>query len=866
MSKISLLIIFIVLIWNIKSSLLRKKLISMLLDEDQDKYNPEKFNSSNSLILFNLYDQFNKYFQVNSSDQNAKDCRDFIFNDLVLDYDYTNLFFYSGHKLTEVGYPEECINNNFTFLLSLFTFGINDNMTKEEDQISYFISKNKTNLGICIWNECNNFVKNNLMNNIDTKFELNMENIYNIKNMKIFLKDKNTNNDFSTGIKIFRIILYIYISLYIIFKLIIWIYIKYKEASQTEKRKRKDYLKMDENTIIKEEENEDEDSFNDIEDIKQEIKNRNNNNINKIEEEKKDKIEEEKEEEENEHYEEEDEEEEEEDEGRVSKDSLFKKNVEESKIRYIERNLKKLNNNYSINKTGYEDDNNNNKNLKKISLLNNNLEEKKNKLTNCVNLFNKFNSSFLSYVSIQTLTEYNNEIYSNKGLEMITGLRVIFIILITINIIFISFISSPSIKQINNSFLSSALFIIIKFSSFGIYFWIFLDGFVYIFKLMHFIKKDRSFLRFIKFGMNLVPKIFCFLIIFYVFYFLQKDFGKLIVNSSILFEQYIENEYNYKCLNNPLYLLFPFFNPITSDNYMTYNYYNNCFQFTYLIINEFYCIIITIILFFFLYKYKSKILEIIISIIILINILGINFLPYFFENIKEEKYYLLKYVLGETFSIRYPHSMFNIFFIGLFTGLIYYYHYYSLNDLNSFLSESDQYLPFSFLSKLMQYLLKCNKFIKIALIIFSIAIILLDSLLFFIIKNNGENNQILYEFSTSLKIFYLYETPLLILAVSLLLIFLLFAEDKFQIKSFLGSKIFYTVEKSSFAYICFIQMINLLFLSSTTYHGDTWSFISLLYITCFEFMVGLIVSLLSTLFFELPFKVLINNLRGKNKK
>jgi hypothetical protein len=70
-------------------------------------------------------------------------------------------------------------------------------MTKEEDQISYFISKNKTNLGICIWNECNNFVKNNLMNNIDTKFELNMENIYNIKNMKIFLKDKNTNNDFS---------------------------------------------------------------------------------------------------------------------------------------------------------------------------------------------------------------------------------------------------------------------------------------------------------------------------------------------------------------------------------------------------------------------------------------------------------------------------------------------------------------------------------------------------------------------------------------------------------------------------------------------------------------------------------------------
>jgi hypothetical protein len=244
-----------------------------------------------------------------------------------------------------------------------------------------------------------------------------------------------------------------------------------------------------------------------------------------------------------------------------------------------------------------------------------------------------------------------------------------------------------------------------------------------------------------------------------------------------------------------------------------------------------------------------------------VNIVGLNFLPYFFENVKDEKYYLLKYILGETFSIRYPHSMYNIFFIGLFCGLIYYYHYYSLNDLNSFLSE--EYLPFSFLSKIMQYLLKCNIVVKILLITISSGLILLDSLLYFIIKSNGEDKQFLFTFNTSLKILYLYEIPIIILLFSILLLFLLFAEDKFQIKSFLGSKIFYTTEKISFSYICLIEMINILFITSSNNHGDVWSFISFLYITCFEFTVCFFFSFLFTLFFELPIKILVNNVRGK---
>ena len=163
----------------------------------------------------------------------------------------------------------------------------------------------------------------------------------------------------------------------------------------------------------------------------------------------------------------------------------------------------------------------------------------------------------------------------------------------------------------------------------------------------------------------------------------------------------------------------------------------------------------------------------------------------------------------------------------------------------------------------MQYLLKCNLIIKIILIVISVGLILLDNLIYFILKANGENGQFLFKFNIFLKILYLYETPIIIFLFSILLIFLLFAEDKFQIKSFLGSKIFYTTEKISFSFICSIEMINLLYISSTNNSGDIWSFISFLYITCFEFMVCFVFSFLFTLFFELPIKVLINNIRKK---
>ena len=870
MVKLKIIILIISFLDIISQKEFNKKIRELLQFGINDDCNPKRFISINRLNLYLLYSESIKYFTPfnKTIDKDAFQCWDSIFNNMVDDYNYTNLYFYSGHKLTDIGDPVSCLNENYTYLLALLTYDVYENSSKIEDKISYFTSKNKSNLGICLWEDCNNYLSQNLINNIDEVFKNNIKKLYNIKDLKInwnHRKIKDEKNKISVCMKLFISLLIIYMIAFIVVKILV----KYSSIKKKifegkmRKREKKDYLKMEESNVIKEEENEDDINEEEEEEEKEELeekdkidKKKSKKKVSKSKSNSDGKNEEEEEnEDEEEEYDEDND-----DESKISNDSLFKKDIEQSKIRYIESNLNKM----AKNKTAQIDfdDPNDNSNNKKNSLINS--VKKKKKLPNFIITMYNFNQSFLKLIQVKTLTGFKNKIYSNKGLEMITGLRTFCLVLITLNICFRLFVESPAMRQLNFLFIESFLFGSIKFSSFGMYYWVYLDGLVYTFKLMHFVRNDKSFGNLVKFMINLLPKIFIFLFIFYGVYFLQSDIGKMEI-SSMVFEQYVENEYNYKCLSNPLYLLFPFFNPISyGKTKLVNNYFNNCYQFAYVVINELYCIILFITIFYFCYKYKSKIFDLIISIMVLINILIMNLLPYFIEKVKDEKYYLLKYVMGETFSLRYPHTMFNIFFLGIFSGLIYYYHYFSVKDLNSFLNED--YLPFQFLSNLMQFLFKFSWIVKLILVLISLGIIILDSLTYYIVQNNGSDKRILYNFSGFLKFCYLYETPIIIFCGSVLLIFLLFAEDKFQIKAFLGSRIFYIMEKVSFSYICLIQMVSLIFFSSSNYHGESWTFLFFYYITCFLFPAGLFCSFLFTLVFELPAKILANNLRGKDMK
>ena len=151
-----------------KKTLIKNKLISLLDSfSNNDEYTAKRFNNSNALVFYNLYDQFQKYFKIHSNDSDDSECWDSIFNNMVADYDYSIIYFYSGHKLTEIGDEELCIKEKNTYLLTLLTYDINETSIKIQDKMSLFSSKENYNLGICIWKDCNNFINKALINNID---------------------------------------------------------------------------------------------------------------------------------------------------------------------------------------------------------------------------------------------------------------------------------------------------------------------------------------------------------------------------------------------------------------------------------------------------------------------------------------------------------------------------------------------------------------------------------------------------------------------------------------------------------------------------------------------------------------------------
>jgi hypothetical protein len=255
------IIVGLLIITKILSSINYNNKFITFLDSTDSNENENRFHNRNLLYYIRFCEAFKDYFGDNN------DCITQIFIDKVIYYDYENLYYYSGHKLTEIGDEVSCLNSNSTYILALLTYEINDTSVKLEDKMSKFTSKEKSNLGVCVWSDCNDYLKNVLIDNGNAQFKQNLKKLYNIKDIKAIINYKQLNkekNILSIGIKICCAIFIIYIIAYIVLKIIMLIISHQKKSAEKEayelkmeKRKKVDYLKVEEADIIKEEENED---------------------------------------------------------------------------------------------------------------------------------------------------------------------------------------------------------------------------------------------------------------------------------------------------------------------------------------------------------------------------------------------------------------------------------------------------------------------------------------------------------------------------------------------------------------------------------------------------------------------------------
>ena len=416
-----------------------------------------------------------------------------------------------------------------------------------------------------------------------------------------------------------------------------------------------------------------------------------------------------------------------------------------------------------------------------------------------------------------------NSFYNEEDLYFIIFFRFLGLVfkIVYSNLNFIAY--NPS-KEINDTDLFKLnITIIFKFASFSDVIIIITEGIILSYKLLSFLRKytektkQPSFKLFLNFFLRIIPTIISIILIFICFYLFSNSL------ITVLHLNNRENEiYNtkiqhinanimkcYHCTKDLKYLI-PF--------YMQYTNYNaqdglneNCFQFMIILVNLFYCFFICILLTYIVFKMKSKIFDIIITIIFLINL----FLPNsIFCNsfLAEHNYFNIKLLFGETCSLTHTHLFIKYYFLGYLIGFALFYNNDITNE-NS-LQNSSIYKPFYYLKDLIGFLFKCDTWIHVLIIIITFGVPFLLCFSFNLYSKNNidyENLQLLNGFD---RFLYLNEKTVFAIFFGFFLLHLYIYKFESKIKEFGNDIVIISFYRVSYEFYALIDIIIITMYSS----------------------------------------------------
>ena len=514
--------------------------------------------------------------------------------------------------------------------------------------------------------------------------------------------------------------------------------------------------------------------------------------------------------------------------------------------------------------------------------------------------FDFFNDVFL-------LISKRNNYYNDKGLETILFMRSIVIIFLIFYCTFYSLVSLPSKEIFNESFFTSLSIGVYKVSINSLTCWIVLEGANTTYKLMKFINlqmkekrrnnKKRPEIKLLlilgKFLILYIPKIFIFFIIYYFFYYKVKDF-EYIVGSKKTFSYIINHMFNKDIKCGEKFLDIFKYNFVFNNNI---NDYNDCYEFTYIYFNIFFCSLIFMIILYLSFLFRSKIFEI---FIILINTI------LFFSSvwlIKDEKVsksnpkYTYYHFTGQKYSTKVLFSLISFYHIGYMLGF-FLFHYdnnkykyiYKLdskelinnnnkkieieeiekeknekedNDNNN-IKYNLNYYPLSFLNIFLSLINKMNTSIKKIIIVICIILIITPSIVFQIIFRSDDKHFEL-DLSTKIKLYYYYEKHIFIILFFIINIVLLTMPKKGLFKKFINLRMFFAISRSGFTIVCLYYFIGYVCFSSfyiqVKFHIPTFILISI-----GNLLIVFIICFLINIIFELPLKIAVKKLLKLNNK
>ena len=523
----------------------------------------------------------------------------------------------------------------------------------------------------------------------------------------------------------------------------------------------------------------------------------------------------------------------------------------------------------------------------------------------------KIMKTFDFYDNVNTLSVLSNKYYNSYQIKRLYIIRCLLMIMIIIYQIVYSQMELPYRYYIKNSFYNSYRFILVKLCVNASTFWITLDAVIIGYKIMSFMKKEIKLSKnrklpicsLFRFLLLIIPKFFVFFLAFLFLHIFASQLtfelckGNKVYSSYIFYNDRIQNRtYSIQQTENNFWKIYKNFIPFRlnyidffkevknikeiskdKDNIYDFTFEPSGFElpspfltntdlFVNVYFNEFYLLIIMLIITYLSYKLRNKIFDYI--------ILGLNIFLYLIPMLNLNKYneevesYTLRYVLGQNYSEKYTHYFINFFYFGYLIGVMKFYYDENISNKNKKNNTHTQNInmPFEFCKKIIISLNKLKPLFKRIILLLSLVFIILISSSFFfkqLLGGKTNNNELKYEMTRNTHFLFLYEKNLCaIFFFVFLIMFIIYPKDS-AIIQLAERNGFIILERISFCFFCsFTYLIYAQFCVFIIYFQT--SYLNLFLNTLGMFSIVFTFSLVNTTLFELPLRQLIKSYMNRD--
>ena len=464
--------------------------------------------------------------------------------------------------------------------------------------------------------------------------------------------------------------------------------------------------------------------------------------------------------------------------------------------------------------------------------------------------------------NVLLLFSNKNPYYDQSNLNFISLIRTFLVFMLIYNHNFYSLIKIP-VKDFNNSTFYKRVWLFLnKYSTFCINVYAAIEGFVFAYKFLSYIKKNYNKKNFgclvFAFYFYSIPKVLTY---FFIFFFLNYSVEIVysLFNLSPMFQFFIKDINNRKCISDLSYLFIPFKMQYKDFFEGADSSYTNCFKYTQFFTNIHICFILSIILIYLSLKLKSKIFDLIILLLYLINLGMTNFSCF----LPVQDYFTIGFLFGETCTTRYTHLLFNDYLTGIFCGLMFFY----FTDIVSAKPFQDVigYNPFNFCFSFMKFFDSMSKIKKNIILFLMIIIQLCLAFEYSIIIQIYD--QLNFPLTTSLKILDIYQKRLFVIAFMMMVIIVLLGEN-YSIKYLYDSSLFTFISRISFSFICSMDTSLYIFYTAyyiqlyLNYHNMFFMASGLMFILS---LVNMIFTILTEQQFRIVLKVILSKINSSDE-